>query len=150
MSSYLNFYLLPKESKEKYTSEGETEIKLSTEPLNLCSYSRSSAIYQAFNSTLNIAYAGNEYNYTELTKDKMKQVIDYVKSDLKKAEKRLEINYKILKEHYNEDICSEIHSSEEYVSDLKNVIEQLDYFDNLVNDVSDEYNDFQKILINII
>lgn len=149
MSSYLNFYLLPKESKKKYTSDGEIEIKLSTEPLNLCNYTRSSDIYQAFNDTLNIAYAGNEEKYTELTKDKMKQVIDDVKSDLEKAEKRLEINYKILREHYNDDIWSEIHSSEEYVSDLKNVIKQLSYFEDLLDDVSDEYNDFQKILINI-
>lgn len=150
MSSYLNFYIVSKESKKKYKGDGEEEVvMLNTEPLNLISYSRNSDVYRAFDDVLNIAYAGNEDKYTVLTKEKMTEVVDDVKSDLAKAEKRLEVNYKIIKQCYHEDVWSEIQSSEEYVEELKDTLRQLSFFEELVENVNDDYNDLDKVLINI-
>lgn len=156
MSSYLTFYLVPKKTRKKYDfnkDDGHTEIEveLSTgTPLVLMSYSRSNEIYHAFNESLNPAYAGNEEKYTELTIDKCKQVIDDLERDIKSTEKRLAINYKMLKEGgYSSELWQDIHSMEEYLSEQKETVESVKHIENIVYETANGYNDFEKVLINV-
>ena len=156
MSSYLTFYLVPKKTRKKYDfnkDDGHTEIEveLSTgTPLALMSYSRSNNIYRAFNETLNPAYAGMEEKYTELTTDGCKRVIEDLKSEIKSTEKRLEIDYKMLKEGgYSSELWEDIHSMEEYLSEQKQTLEEVHYISSFVYECINGYNDFEKVLINI-
>ena len=156
MSSYLTFYLVPKKTRKKYDfnkDDGHTEIdvELSTgTPLVLVSYSRSNEIYRAFNETLNPAYAGMEEKYTELTTDGCKRVIEDLESEIKSTEKRLEIDYKMLKEGgYSSELWDDIHSMEEYASEQKETLESVRHICSLVNECTNGYNDFEKVLINI-
>lgn len=156
MSSYLTFYLVPKKTRKKYDfnkddGHTETEVELSTgTPLVLVSYSRNNEIYRAFNETLNPAYAGMEEKYTELTTDGCKLVIEDLETEIKSTEKRLEIDYKMLKEGgYSSELWEDIHSMEEYVSEQKETLESIRHICSLVNECTNGYNDFEKVLINI-
>lgn len=156
MSSYLNIYLQPKKSRKTYgfDNEGvhtEKTVELSQGlPMLLISYSRSSDIYTAFNDSLNPVYAGMETAYTELTESKCKSVIAYIEDDVAKAEKRLEIDYKILKEAgYNSELSDDIHSIEEYVREQKECINSIRGIYDIVYDCEEGYCDFEKVLINI-
>lgn len=156
MSSYLTFYLVPKKTRKKYNfnaEEGntETEIELSKGlPLVLASYSRSSDIYSAFNDVLHPAYAGMEEKYTELTTDGCKRVIDDLESEIKSTEKRLEIDYKMLKESgYSSELWEDIHSMEKYLLEQKDTLSEAHYIRNIVEECTNGYNDFEKVYINI-
>ena len=156
MSSYLTFYLVPKKTRKKYDfnkddGHTETEVELSTgTPLALISYSRNNEIYRAFNETLNPAYAGMEEKYTELTMDGCKLVIEDLESEIKSTEKRLEIDYKMLKEGgYSSELWEDIHSMEEYLSEQKETLESVREIYSLVHECTQGYNDFEKVLINV-
>ena len=156
MSSYLTFYLVPKKTRKKYDyskddGHTETEVELSTGlPLALMSYSRNNEIYRAFSETLNPAYAGMEEKYTELTTDGCKMVIEDLENDIKSTEKRLAINYKMLKEGgYSSELWEDIHSMEDYLSEQKETLEEVKYISRLVYECTEGYNDFEKVLINV-
>ncbi len=156
MSSYLTFYLVPKKTRKKYDfskDDGHTEIEVELSngtPLVFLSYSRSNEIYRAFYETLNPVYAGNEEKYTELTTDGCKRVIEDLESEIKSTEKRLEIDYKMLKEGgYSSELWEDIHSMEKYVSEQKQTLDVVEYISNLVYECTEGYNDFEKVLINI-
>lgn len=156
MSSYLTFYLVPKKTIKKFVFEGdggsEQEVKVSEGiPLTLMSFSRSSDIYQTFTENMyNIAYAGNEERYTELTLEDMKEICASVKSDIAVAEERLTIDYKIIKESKcDNDMWENIHSSEEYIKDLKNNLNEINNIYYIVEEIANGYTGFEKVLINI-
>lgn len=156
MSSYLTFYLVPKKTRKKYDfnkddGHTETEVELSTgTPLVLMSYSRNNEIYRAFNETLNPAYAGMEEKYTELTTDGCKRVIEDLESEIKSIEKRLAINYKMLKEGgYSSELWEDINSMEDYLSQQKETLESVRNICSLVYECTEGYNDFEKVLINV-
>lgn len=157
MSSYINFYLVPKKSKKIYGYDEEkgnieTEVKLSEGvPLLLSSWSRNNEVYQAYDDTLNPPYAGRELTYKEISHEDAKRVVQEFEEDLKKTEKRLEIDYKMLKEGgYSEEIWEDIHSMEEYVTEQKNTLQELNSIADIVYDVTQGYTDFEKVLINIV
>ena len=150
MSSYLTFYLVPKKTKTKYTSEGEVEVQLPTEPLSFIYYCRSSEVYQAYYENLHPAYCGNSDKYTELTYEDAMLVVREYEEDVNKVRNRLKINYKILKEGcYSDEIWEDIHSMEEYLSELEETLKDLKYISKLVYTVTEEITDFEKVLINI-
>ncbi len=156
MSSYLTFYLVPKKTRKKYDynkDDGHTEIEveLSTgTPLAFLSYSRNNEIYRAFNESLNPAYAGMEEKYTELTSKDCKNVIYDLECEIKSTEKRLAINYKMLKEGgFSSELWQEIHSMEEYLSEQKQTLDEVKYISRLVYECTEGHNDFEKVLINI-
>lgn len=156
MSSYLSFYLVPKLSKKKYDyniDDGHTEkeIKLSEGlPLLLMSYSRSSDIYQAYNDTLNPAYAGMEEKYTEVSYEDAQKVVQEFEEDLKTSEQRLAINYKMLKEGgYSSELWEEIQTEEKYVAEQKDCLEELKFIAHFIYEIKHDWTDFEKVLINI-
>ena len=143
MSSYLTFYLVPKKTRKKYDfnkDDGHTETEVS----------RNNEIYRAFSETLNPAYAGMEEKYTELTSKGCKDVIYDLECEIKSTEKRLAINYKMLKEGgYSSELWEDIHSMEEYLSEQKETLDEVKYISRLVYECTEGYNDFEKVLINI-
>jgi hypothetical protein len=156
MSSYLTFYLVPKKTKKKYDynkDDGHTEIEVELSngtPLALISYSRNNEIYRAFNENLNPAYAGMEDKYTELTVDGCNKVINDLETDIKSTEKRLKINYKMLKEGgFSSELWEDIHSMEDYLSEQKETLESVKNICGFVYECTQGYNDFEKVLINI-
>ena len=156
MSSYLTFYIVPKKTIKKYSysqenGNTETEIKVSEGlPLTLMSYSRSNDVYQAYYETLNPAYAGMEEKYTEVTHEDAQRVVTEFEREIKSTEQRLAINYKMLKEGgYSSELWEEIHSSESYLAEQKASLEELKFISNLIYEITEQYGDFEKVLINI-
>ena len=156
MSSYLTFYLVPKKTRKKYDfnkddGHTETEVELSTgTPLVFLSYSRNNEIYQAFNETLNPAYAGMEEKYTDLTIRDCDLVISELEKEIRSTEKRLKINYKMLKEGgYSSELWEDIHSMEEYLEEQQSTLEEIKNIRNIVYECTEGYNDFEKVLINV-
>ena len=143
MSSYLNFYLVPK-SKESQ------DVK----PLLLKSYSRNSNVYQAFYENANPAFIGNgdEPNYTELTSDLMCHVVNEVKDDLENTQKnftaRMEAYRSVkLEGKVFEDYVEDFQSTTLYLEELKESVIQIEFIASMIENL--EYSDFEKILINI-
>lgn len=156
MSSYLSFYLVPKKSKKVYNYDNdgehtEKEIELSTGiPLLLFSFSRSSDLYQAFNDTLHPAYAGMEEKYTELTTDGCKEVMDDIRNEIEDTKKRLNTDYKMLKESgYSSELYEDIHSWENYVTERESLLESVKNIYDIVYECAEGYNNFEKVLINV-
>lgn len=156
MSSYLSFYLVPKKSAKKhnYNEEGkniETEVKLSEgKPLLLMSFSRNNDIYQAYYEAMNPAYCGMEDKYTEVTYEDAQRVVKEFKEDITTTEKRLAINYKMLKEcGYNSELWEEIQSTEKYIDEQKTSLMQLECIADIVYEVYKNFTDFEKVLINV-
>ena len=151
MSSYLTFYLVPKKTKTIYNKEGvHSEIKVSEgTPLALFSFTRSSEVYEAFTTSLNVAYCGTDSdNYTELSKEDVALVIQDYKREIQSIEDRLKIDYKILRESgYTSEMWEEIHSFEKFLQEKKDSLETLLNISYIVSDIP--YSDFDKVLINI-
>lgn len=144
MSSYLNFYLVPKKK------EGQEE---EPKPLLFQSWSRNTSVYQAFDENLNIVYTGNEKVYTEITPSKVKGVIEYIEEDLKKVKKRLKETIKLFKDtaitslEIYESYQNDCLSTQEYIEELEEQIADLQGILTWVSDL--EYTDFEKVLANI-
>lgn len=142
MSSYLNFYLVPKKGKG------------ATTPLHFISYSSASDIYQYFRDSLNVTYIGNEGedHYTELTKEKMELVLKDAKEDLEQTKHNFEITNQAYKDLCDskplpEDAIETYVSTKQYIEEMEASIHELEAIAFWVSDL--EYSDFEKILINI-
>ena len=146
MSSYLTFYLVPK--KEKLENQ---------EPLTLISFSRSSNIYQAFQENASVAFIGNgdKPNYTEITKDLITSLEKSLQEDFDKAKSRNEAKLKALKElpelkgEALEEYLYESTEMSEYIEELKNTLNHVDFISSIICDIDLGYTDFEKVLANI-
>lgn len=136
MSSYLTFYLKPKEQEK---------------PLMFTSYSKSTDVYQAYYEELHPAFIGNgdEPNYTELTSEMALQVVNAAREDLKKAEKALNNRIAAYKElgNMSDEAIQDIAETKDYIEDLKSNLIELQCIYRWVGDIG--YSDFEKVLINI-
>lgn len=135
MSSYLTFYIVPKDKDSK--------------PIALLNYSRNNDIYQYFANNLKVVFIGMEDNpqYTELTEEKIDWVIHALKSDINKAQKRVE-EY----EHHvdgNMDIIEEIISQKDYIDDLKYALSETEFIKQFVTEATNSWSDYNKVLCNI-
>lgn len=152
MSSYLTFYLVPQKVRERYV-EGKPEEEKLTEgkPMTLLSYSRNHPVYQAFNEGCNVTYAFNkegEEKYTEITSDMFDDAIETVDEEIKSTEQRLEVDYKVMKANFCDEVYEEILSFEKYLTELKENKEILvNLKDFLLESVN--HSDFEKILANV-
>lgn len=147
MSSYLNFYLVPKKKDEVQNPK----------PLLFQSHCRSSNIYKTFYEELNPAYIGNgdEYQYSDLSADDVLYCINRAKRDLEITEKNL--NNKIdayktimgpnIESPNLDDIIDSYICTKEYIEELKENIVDLQGIYDWVDGI--KYTDFEKVLINI-
>ena len=145
MSSYLNFYLVP---KKKEGTEDEPK------PLCFMSYSRSNPVYESYRETVNPVFIGNdtEYQYTELSTEDANRVVDSAKEDLESVKKRYEANISIYKElgkMPDVKAISDLTETKEYMQELQDNINELQFIANMVSDIALGYTDFGKVLINI-
>lgn len=144
MSSYLNFYLVPKKK------EGQEE---EPKPLLFQSWSRNTNVYQAFDENFSIVYVGNKEAYTDITPSKVKDVIECVEEDLKKVKKRLKETIKLFKDtaitslEVYESYQNDCLSTQEYIEELEEQIADLRGILTWVSDL--KYTDFEKVLANI-
>ena len=135
MSSYLTFYIVPKEEGSK--------------PIALLNYSRNNDIYQYFVDNVRVTFVGMEENpqYTELTEEKIDCVIHDLKSDISKAQKRV-AEY----EHHvdgNMDIIEEIISQKDYIDDLKYALSETEFIKQFVTEATHSWSDYNKVLCNV-
>ena len=135
MSSYLTFYIVPKEEGSK--------------PISLMSYSRNNEIYQYFNDSLSISYTGNgdEINYTDFTVSHVDKVIDDLKCDIDKSKTRLQEYEKHASG--NLEIIEEILNQKDYLNDLEGTLYQIYCIRNIVEESTYNWNDYNKVLCNI-
>ena len=140
MSSYLNFYLKPKDKPD-------------AKPMLFTSYVRGSEVYQEYKEVLNPAFTGNEDRYTELTYADAKMVSDYVKEKLDKAKQDMKNEveaFQSLKNLSAEQVNEYIQNykdSKRYIKELEDNAVEFQYIAQWVADI--EYSDFEKVLINI-
>ena len=135
MSSYLTFYIVPKEEGSK--------------PISLISYSRNNEVYQYFNDSIRPAYVGNgdEINYTELTVSHVDKVIEDLKCDIDKSKARLYEYEKYASG--NLEIIEEIINQKDYINDLEGTLYQIYCIRNIVEESTYDWNDYNKVLCNI-
>ena len=144
MSSYLTFYLVPKDTESS-----------NKKPLALMHYSRNSDVYQAFYDNIHPAFIGNgdTSNYTELTEKSISFIVRKLKGDLEEYRRISEAKIKALKElpklegEALREYLQETASTQEYLQDLEYNLHQMEFIENIVCDL--KYSDFEKILINI-
>ena len=135
MSSYLTFYVVPK-------AEG-------SKPLALISYTRSSAIYRCFNETLNVAYIGmgDEPQYTELTVQKVDEVLEDMKNDISKYQEKISEYQKHAAG--NTEIIEYILEMKEDLDILEWALHKVEFIRDLVYEASCDWNEYNKILCNV-
>lgn len=144
MSSYLNFYLVPKER------EGDT---IEPKPMRFVSYSRANEIYQRFRD-IGVVWCGSESDqYTKITSEDCERVVDDIKDDITRAEKRVENQTDLLSKLSNlntgiiDEYAEDIYSTKEYIEELK---EELTEARGILSWVSNlEFSDFEKVLANV-
>ena len=133
MSSYLNFYLVPKEQPDK--------------KLAFLSYSRSHEVYQRFSDNLNIAWAGDDELYTEITSADIDVILKDIDEDLSKANARRENYEKFC--YGNPETIEEIVSIKEYIQELQHGKEYISFIGDIISDMSFKECAFCKLLCNI-
>ena len=145
MSSYLNFYLVPKKKK------GQKAKK----PLLFYSINRANPVYGKFYETLNPTYIGNddEYHYSELSYEDVKNVISSLKEDISETEKKFKRRIEAIKELKNlgndelENYITDYLDTKEYLDELNETLTEIENIGIWVDSI--RYSDFEKVLINI-
>lgn len=138
MSSYLSIYIVP---KRKSSDEEKKHIILA-------SYSRSSELYQYFDTNLNIAWVGNKdvTPYTTLSKEDIACVLDDFSKDIATAQNRL-IEYEKYAANKPEYI-QEIIGLKEYISDLQYWKNKTSFIDDMIEGI-DFYDEIEEVCCNI-
>lgn len=145
MSSYLNFYLVPKKDKE------QTE---DPKPLRFISYSRNSAVYQYYDE-LPVTYIGNgdKPNYTEISSQDADRVVSDVKETIERVTKLLQTKTEVLQNLPNipketmDDYIQDYTSTKTYIEELKEDLCKLESIASWIKGL--EFSDFEKVLANI-
>lgn len=132
MSTYLTFYIQPEGGK----------------PINLISYTSSSEVYQYFRENIDIVYLNDDSDkYTELTSEKINNILHDVESDLHKVKTRLEIYGQHA--HGNIDVLNEIVELQESYDTLLYVKHVVLFIDELICEGFYLETGKNKILCNI-
>lgn len=138
MSSYLNFYLIPKKGKD----EEEKHIALS-------SYSRNTEIYQRFSELLNPAFIGTEgeIKYSYLSKENIEEILRDFDKDIQKAKARLSEYEKHA--DGNCDCINDIIEMKEYIEDLQYWRAKTSFIDDIIEDIEINNSDIENVCCNI-
>ena len=141
MSCYLNIFLVPK------TKEGQTE---EPKPLCLMSYCGCSPVYQAFKDAI---YPAKAPDYTELTSEKMADVLRDARKVVESSKKYFEDYVAAIKElpHLSDEqvaeFSSEYVSRKDFLKENTDTLCELEVLNFIFSDL--KYSDFDKVLINI-
>ena len=132
MSSYLNIYIVPKKDKT---------------PIEIVSYSRADDIYAAIADVINIPWSSEELQYADLSLENINQVIDNIKQDINKVDKRI-IEYE-KHANGNADLIEDILSQKEYRESLDEVLKRLYFLSDIIYDAKEEFSEVEKVICSI-
>lgn len=132
MSSYINIYIVPKKDKT---------------PIEIVSYSRADDIYAAIADVINIPWSSEELQYADLSIENINEVIDNIKKDINKVDKRI-IEYE-KHANGNADLIEDILSQKEYRESLDEVLKRLYFLSDIIYDAKEEFSDVEKVICSI-
>lgn len=136
MSSYLNIYLVKKES-------------LKESPLLFMSFSRNHPIYRAVVETIAPVWAGNEDVYTELTFDNLTECINTLDTDIGNLVNKINEYEKAVLKNPKSDIIEQLVEYKELYKEMENDNSNLVFIRWFTDDIIKGYSDFSKVLCNI-
>ena len=142
MSSYLNFYLKPKNKPD-------------TEPMRFINYSRASDVYRWFCEECNPAFIGSadKPKYTELTVEDCEKVLDAAKKNLEITNQRFADRIEAFQKLTNVDAeavnayTQDYTETKKFIRELEDTVAELECIYYWVSEII--YSDFEKVLINI-
>lgn len=134
MSSYLNIYIQPKQEN--------------VEPIKLISYSRNSKVYQAFYEDIHPTYIGDDdIKYTDLSIDDIDRALYSLNESIDNTSKRLNEYEKHASG--NTEIIDSIIELKEYLEELKETSNTINFIRRLVEGASYNLTGFSKVMCNI-
>lgn len=136
MSSYLNIYLVKKESSKD-------------SPLLFMSFSRNHPIYRAVVETIAPVWAGNEDAYTELTYDNLTECINTLDTDIGNLVNKINEYEKAVLKNPKSDIIEQLVEYKELYKEMENDNSNLVFIRWFTDDIIKGYSDFNKVLCNI-
>lgn len=136
MSSYLNIYLVKKESSKD-------------SPLLFMSFSRNHPIYRAVVETIAPVWAGNEDVYTELTFDNLTECINTLDTNIGNLVNKINEYEKAVLKNPKSDIIEQLVEYKELYKEMENDNSNLVFIRWFTDDIIKGYSDFSKVLCNI-
>ena len=132
MSSYLNIYIVPKKDRT---------------PIEIVSYSSADDIYAAISEVINIPWSGEELQYVDLSIENINKIIDDIKQDINKVDKRI-VEYE---KHANDnaDLIEDILSQKEYREGLDDVLKRIRFLSDIIYDAKAGFSDVEKVICSI-
>ena len=136
MSSYLNIYLVKKESSKD-------------SPLLFMSFSRNHPIYRAVVEAITPVWAGNEDNYTELTFDNLTECINSLDEETNNIVNKIVEYEKAILKNPKSDIIEQLIEYKEIYKEMEENNHNLVFIRWFTDDITKGYSDFSKVLCNI-
>ena len=136
MSSYLNIYLVKKESSKD-------------SPLLFMSFSRNHPIYRAVVEAIAPVWADNEDNYTELTFDNLTECINSLDEETNHIINKIVEYEKAVLKNPKSDIIEQLIEYKEIYKEMEENNHDLTFIRWFTNDIINGYSDFIKVLCNI-
>lgn len=136
MSSYLNIYLVKKESSKD-------------SPLLFMSFSRNHPIYRAIEETIAPVWAGNEDVYTELTYENLTECINTLDTFINNIVSKINEYEKAVLKNPKSDIIEQLVEYKELYKEMEENNHNLTFIRWFTDDIAKGYSDFSKVLCNI-
>ena len=136
MSSYLNIYLVKKESSKD-------------SPLLFMSFSRNHPIYRAIEETIAPVWAGNEDAYTELTYENLTECINTLDTFINNLVSKISEYEKAVLKNPKSDIIEQLVEYKELYKEMEENNHNLIFIRLFTDDIIKGYSDFSKVLCNI-
>lgn len=136
MSSYLNIYLVKKESSKD-------------SPLLFMSFSRNHPIYRAVVEAITPVWADNEDDYTELTYDNLTECINSLDKETNHIVNKIVEYEKAVLKNPKSDIIEQLIEYKEIYKEIEENNHNLVFIRWFTDDITKGYSDFSKVLCNI-
>ena len=136
MSSYLNIYLVKKESSKD-------------SPLLFMSFSRNHPIYRAVVEAIAPVWADDEDNYTELTYDNLTECINSLDEETNHIVNKIVEYEKAVLKNPKSDIIEQLIEYKEIYKEIEENNHNLVFIRWFTDDITKGYSDFSKVLCNI-
>lgn len=136
MSSYLNIYLVKKESSKD-------------SPLLFMSFSRNHPIYRAIEETIAPIWAGNEDVYTELTYENLTECIDTLDKEINHIVNKIMEYEKVILKNPENDIIEQLTEYKEIYNEMEDNSSKLIFMRWFTDNIIKGHSDFSKVLCNI-
>lgn len=136
MSSYLNIYLVKKESSKD-------------SPLLFMSFSRNHPIYRTVEKTVAPVWAGNKDVYTELTYENLTECINTLDTFINNLVSKISEYEKAVLKNPKSDIIEQLVEYKELYKEMEENNHNLTFIRWFTDDITKGYSDFSKVLCNI-